>query len=167
MLTNRQATLNDIELIRELADVTFRETYKNILYNEQLDWMFDWMYSAESLKQQMNGDGQVFLLVYKDNVPAGYISIERQGDDLFHFQKIYVLPLMQKNGIGKYLIDLGVEYIRSLGLEKFKVELNVNRKNPAVDFYQRLGFKIASEGDFPIGNGYYMNDYIMEKEFDS
>ena len=63
MLTNRQATLNDIELIRELADVTFRETSKNILYNEQLDWMFDWMYSAESLKQQMNGEGQVFLLV--------------------------------------------------------------------------------------------------------
>ena len=41
------------------------------------------------------------------------------------------------------------------------LELNVNRNNSAVGFYQHLGLKILRQGDFHIGNGFYMNDYIM------
>ena len=39
---------------------------------------------------------------------------------------------------------------------------NVNRNNKAVGFYEHMGMKKSREGDFPIGNGYYMNDYIMQ-----
>ena len=41
------------------------------------------------------------------------------------------------------------------------MELNVNRGNKALLFYERMGMRKLREGDFPIGNGYYMNDYIM------
>ena len=44
------------------------------------------------------------------------------------------------------------------------IELNVNRNNPAINFYSRFGFKILRQGDFHIGNGFYMNDYIMGLE---
>lgn len=44
------------------------------------------------------------------------------------------------------------------------LELNVNRNNKALHFYEHMGMKKLREGDFPIGNGYYMNDYIMGKE---
>lgn len=46
-----------------------------------------------------------------------------------------------------------------------RVELNVNRKNPALSFYRHMGMTIASSGDFDIGNGYFMNDYIMAIDF--
>lgn len=39
--------------------------------------------------------------------------------------------------------------------------LNVNRNNRALHFYERMGMRKLREGDFPIGDGYYMNDYIM------
>ena len=42
-----------------------------------------------------------------------------------------------------------------------RIELNVNRNNPALGFYEHIGMRKDREGDFPIGNGYYMNDYIM------
>ena len=41
------------------------------------------------------------------------------------------------------------------------MELNVNRHNPALGFYEHMGMSKAREGDFDIGNGFYMNDYIM------
>lgn len=41
------------------------------------------------------------------------------------------------------------------------MELNVNRENRARYFYERMGMRRLREGDFPIGEGYYMNDYIM------
>ena len=31
----------------------------------------------------------------------------------------------------------------------------------ALHFYERMGMRKLREGDFPIGDGYYMNDYIM------
>ena len=40
--------------------------------------------------------------------------------------------------------------------------LNVNRDNTrAVEFYQRMGMRTLERGDFHIGHGYYMTDYIM------
>jgi ribosomal protein S18 acetylase RimI-like enzyme len=39
--------------------------------------------------------------------------------------------------------------------------LQVNRNNKAVEFYKKFGFEIIDEQDFDIGNGYYMNDFIM------
>jgi RimJ/RimL family protein N-acetyltransferase len=42
--------------------------------------------------------------------------------------------------------------------------LNVNRKNTgSVRAYERCGFRIVKRGDFPIGNGFVMEDYIMER----
>jgi ribosomal protein S18 acetylase RimI-like enzyme len=43
------------------------------------------------------------------------------------------------------------------------LELNVNRSNNAVTFYQKFGFTTTSEVDLPIGEGYFMNDYVMQK----
>jgi hypothetical protein len=41
------------------------------------------------------------------------------------------------------------------------MELNVNRENRAVGFYLRMGMHHARTVDVAIGDGYYMNDYIM------
>lgn len=42
--------------------------------------------------------------------------------------------------------------------------IHVNRYNKARTFYEHLGMSITKQGDYDIGNGYFMNDYIMEKE---
>ena len=57
-----------------------------------------------------------------------------------------------------------VKYIKEIHPEPCMLELNVNRNNKALHFYEHMGMKKLREGDFPIGNGYYMNDYIMGKE---
>jgi ribosomal protein S18 acetylase RimI-like enzyme len=42
------------------------------------------------------------------------------------------------------------------------LELNVNKYNPALGFYKKLGFSVISEEVIEIGEGYVMDDYIME-----
>ena len=160
MIRSRKAGIDDIALIRDLAEKSFLPTYKEILSADQLDWMFDWMYSADSLRQQIE-DGHVFFIAYDGDRPCGYVSVERQGEALFHLQKIYVLPDFQGKRVGQYLVRLVFDYVRSLYSGECTVELNVNRNNKAKFFYERMGFSVARSGDFPIGNGYYMNDYIM------
>ena len=161
MFKIRKATLDDISLINELAWIVFPHTYKELLTEGQIEYMMDWMYSETNLRKQMTEDGHIYFIAYKDEEPAGYLSIQPEGEHTYHLQKIYVLPHFQGMKLGKLLFNHAIKAIKELHPEPCQMRLNVNRENKAVTFYQRMGMVKVDEGDFPIGNGYYMNDYIM------
>ena len=157
-------TRDNLRIIRKLAATAFPETYQYILSVEQLDYMFDMMYSLQSLRSQIDG-GHVFYLIYKDNIACGYFSIEKQDTSLFHLQKLYILPSIQGCGAGRFAFDQIINIIKQLQPHRCYMELNVNRHNhKAIKFYEQMGMKCVKEGDFDIGKGYFMNDYIMRIE---
>ena len=161
MFTIRKATAADCELINKLAWEVFPATYKEILSDDQMAYMMEWMYAPENVRKQMEEEGHVYFIAYKEGEPAGYVSVQQQDTDVFHLQKIYVLPSFQGAHLGSRLFDQAVKYIKEVHPSPCLMELNVNRNNKALHFYERKGMKKLREGDFPIGNGYYMNDYIM------
>lgn len=163
-LTIRKATLADIPVIQGIADVAFPDTYKDIITPEQCDYMMDMMYSTLSLTRQMTGEHHTYLLCCNDNKPVGYVSVQPIGKDVFDLQKIYVLPEMQHHHIGKFLFENAVKLIREMHPEPCRMELHVNRYNKALGFYEHMGMTKLREGDYDIGNGFYMNDYIMGLE---
>lgn len=163
MFEIRKATKDDSPLIRQLAEHIFPATYREIISQEQIDFMMDWMYSISNLNKQMDG-GHIYFIAYRGTVSVGYVSIEQKDKDLFHLQKIYVLGSEQGTGCGKFLFLEAIKYIKSVHTKPCTMELNVNRENKAVSFYEHMGMMKARQGDFPIGNGYFMNDYIMSME---
>lgn len=181
MFTIRKATVADCELIHTLAWQVFPETYKEILTKEQIEYMMEWMYSIANIRKQMEEEGHVYLIAYvadeaadrstceatnETGKAAGYVSVQPEGEHLFHLQKIYVLPRYQGAHCGSFLFRKAIEYIKEVHPAPCRMELNVNRHNKALQFYEHMGMKKLREGDFPIGNGYFMNDYIMGKEID-
>lgn len=97
--------------------------------------------------------------------PVGYISYETLPDHDFYLQKIYLLPSEHGRGAGRQMLELFLEYLRELDPSARRLGLNVNRENQkAIDFYHRNGFEIVSRRDHHIGQGYYMNDYILERD---
>ena len=163
MFEIRKATKDDCPQIRQLAEHIFPATYREIISQEQIDFMMDWMYSISNLNKQMD-DGHIYFLAYRETAPVGYVSVEQQNKDLFHLQKIYVLGSEQGTGCGKFLFTEAVKYIKTVHPAPCTMELNVNRENRAIRFYEHMGMHKARQGDFSIGNGYFMNDYIMSME---
>ncbi len=161
MLNIRKATPNDIELINSLAWIAFPATYKNILTPSQIDYMMEWMYSPQSLRKQMDG-AHTYFLAYMEDKACGYVSVENEGGGRFHLQKIYVLPEFQGKGIGASLFEKAKDFVRDSHPAPRIMQLNVNRSNSALEFYKKMGMYKADEGDFDIGGGFFMNDYIME-----
>ena len=161
MFTIRKATTEDCALIRKLAQQVFPNTYRDILTPEQIDYMMEWMYSEKNIRKQMEEEGHVYLLAYEECEAAGYVSVRPEGKDLFHLEKIYVLPYFQGAHCGSFLFHEALRYIKEQHHEPCQMELNVHRQNKAVHVYEHMGMKKVREGDFPIGNGFYMNDYIM------
>ena len=121
----------------------------------------DWMYAPSNVRKQMEEEGHVYSIAYKENEPCGYVSVQQQEKDVFHLQKIYVLPRFQGTHCGSFLFKEAIKCIKEMHPEPCLMELNVNRNNKALQFYEHMGMRKLREGDFPIGNGYYMNDYIM------
>ena len=161
MFTIRKATTEDIPLIHTMAKEVFPATYADILSPEQLDYMMEWMYSITNLRKQMEEEGHIYYIAFKEDDPAGYVSIHPEGENLFHLQKIYVLPSFQGKYLGKLLFEQAIKAIKEIHPAPCKMHLNVNRNNKALRFYEYMGMEKVDEGDFAIGNGYYMNDYIM------
>lgn len=164
MFTIKKATTADCTLIQKLAQQIFPVTYQDILTPEQTDYMMEWMYAPDNIRRQMEEEGHVYFLAYEECEAAGYVSVQQQGEDLFHLQKIYVLPYYQGAHCGSFLFREAIRYIKEVHSGPCLMELNVNRNNKALHFYEHMGMRKLREGDFPIGNGYYMNDYIMGME---
>src|SRR5690606_20041716 len=120
--------------------------------------MLEMMYSEESLTAQMK-EGNEFIIVYDGEDPVGFASFGLISPDTYKLYKLYVLTSMHGKGAGRYMIG---EIIQKL-IERNarQLLLNVNRNNPAKKFYEKLGFTVIKEEDIDIGNGYFMNDYVM------
>ncbi len=162
MFSHRIATKNELHIVRCLAAKIWSSTYKDILPKEQLDYMYEMMYSIESLNDQMCSRGDTFFIFTWQGEDVGYVSIETVSESVYVFQKIYLLPDIHGKGVGRKMVDVAINYLNDEASGEFVVRLFVNRSNPAVSFYSKLGFVIKEERDFHVGRGYYMNDYIME-----
>ena len=83
---------------------------------------------------------------------------EKSGN--IRVNQLWVPPNQQGKGVGYKLIQKAIEIAKNL--EQKNVFLNVNRFNQAVDFYKRVGFSILKEENIEIGNGFLMEDYVMQ-----
>lgn len=162
MITITKTT--DYNTVRKIAEQTWPKTYGHILSPEQIDYMFDMMYNINALKEQADSKGHHFILAEEDGIPLGFASYEFNygGEPKTKIHKIYILPETQGKGIGKKQLD----YIALQAIENQNtiLSLNVNRYNTAYEFYVKIGFEKKGEEDINIGNGYLMEDYIMEKQ---
>jgi len=162
MLSIQKASVEDIPLVRELCFKIWPQTYTGIISKEQIDYMLELMYSEESLKKQMIEDNCRFIFVYDDETPVGFASFGPTEPGIFKLHKIYILPDQQGKGTGKFVIDHIINTIKAENISVLR--LQVNKRNKAKDFYEKIGFTVLYEFDFPIGNGYVMDDYLMEKK---
>ena len=167
MINFRKAIIDDIPLIRELTFEVWPQTYAGILSPEQIQYMLEMMYSSISLQKQMEEQHHQFIIGFESEDPVAFASFSAKPDSdnrIWRIHKIYILPGRQGQGIGRKIIDYIAAAVIPLGATA--LELNVNRHNPARSFYERIGFSIVGEQDIDIGNGYFMNDYVMELELD-
>lgn len=147
-------------IVNDIAEQTWAVAYKDILSPEQIRYMLDQFYNFETLKARAD-KGNLFYLIYDNNQPLGFAEIELNAEAATtKLHKIYVSPEAQGRQLGLYLL----EHIKSVAKQtgQQRIILNVNRYNKAKSFYEKQGFSVFKEEDIDIGNGYYMNDFVMQ-----
>jgi GNAT superfamily N-acetyltransferase len=173
----RTATLDDRAFIRSVSERTWPSTYGHIISQEQIDFMLNWMYCDESLAAQFE-KGHQFYIASLNGTPIGFCSVSAEPNEVENevgneveneeakqhkLNKLYVLPSAHGTGSGKVLLIKAIEVAKAEG--SASLFLQVNKLNKAYTFYLKNGFIKETEFKFDIGNGFFMDDYVMRLTF--
>lgn len=151
----------NLETVAKLAHRIWNIHYPPIVGQAQVDYMLERFYNLDSLIKQQ-AEGQLFYLIQSDSKPIGFISVSQKEEANYFIHKFYIDNAIQGQGFGEQTFEKIKQLIGTNKLIK-SIQLTVNRQNyKAINFYFKVGFKIKEVADFDIGNGYQMNDFIME-----
>ncbi|WP_201005434.1 GNAT family N-acetyltransferase [Paenibacillus glycanilyticus] len=156
-------TADQITLVARLAGQIWREHYVSMITIEQIDYMIEKFQSVSAITDQIRNQGyEYYLLQQQDGSAAGYLSIRVDNGKLF-LSKFYVSKEHRGRGYASQAMAFIEQLCKERGLSH--IWLTVNRDNASsIAVYEKKGFVNVREQVADIGNGYVMDDFIMEKE---
>ena len=154
-------TAQQIETIAGLAREIWYEYYVPLIGRAQVDYMVSKFQSAGAMTQQLR-EGYEYFLTERNGQGIGYCAVQAQpAQQSLFLSKLYLLRDARGAGTGRICLSFIEQLARRRGLKL--LWLTVNKGNPAVQAYERLGFRIAADLVMDIGGGFVMDDFRMEK----
>lgn len=144
-----------------VADDIWHQHFTPIIGEAQVDYMLEKFLSPEALVEQINSGYEYFLFSYEYTF-AGFAGIHEEDNNLF-LSKLYVHKDFRGKGIASYMFQKFIEICKMRELKKIWLTCNRHNTN-TLAIYEHLGFKKVREQVADIGNGFVMDDYIMEYE---
>lgn len=156
-----KATLENIPLIQEIAEKSWRSHYPGIISHEQIEYMLNLMYSESELKKHFESSNYHYYLIGDEEHFLGIMGFENHYENnTTKLHRIYLLEEAKGKGLGKLALNFLKEQVKNSGDKR--IILNVNKENPSYHFYISQGFTVYEETVLQIGNGYVMDDFLME-----
>lgn len=162
----------DFEALALLAEAIWRAHYTGIIGSAQVDYMLAGRYTPEKLRLYLNADDRWLMLLRIDSSTGsravGYCSYALTDDhgEMTHgemkLEQLYLLPEYYGQGLGRLMLRHVEQQARAR--DRSTLMLQTNKRNDiAIAFYRKAGFTVREEAVFDIGNGFVMDDYVMEK----
>lgn len=158
-------TANDDMQISRIAGVAasiFPDAFRDKISQEQIYYMVDRFHSPRAIKDFIS-QGYVYEIIRSGNEDIGYLAYHEDEDRMF-LSKIYIYGRFRGLGLSSRCMDVLKAQCLKDGLHR--IYLTVKRDNyDSINVYKAQGFVVTGEVDNPIGQGFEMNDYIMELTF--
>ncbi|MCU5745263.1 GNAT family N-acetyltransferase [Staphylococcus sp. SQ8-PEA] len=160
---------DEVEQLRKIAIETFDKTFGYAYTTEDLQHYYDSELSVSQLLQELRNDDSWIYFYREEDEVLGYFKFnindaqtEPMGQAYLQVQRIYLLPQVQRGGIGKQIIDFAEREARRLN--KVKIWLGVwDQNDNAISFYKGRGFIHTGTHEFRTGS-VIDHDLIMEKD---
>ncbi len=155
--------VSDDKELRELAELAseiWHEFFPGIITSEQVDYMVEKFQSYPAMRSQISSQGYSYSAVYEDGEMCGYFAVKPEEERIF-LSKLYLRSDKRGRGTASLMMKSIVEKGKIAG--KKSVYLTVNKHNDhAIAVYKKMGFTVIDEPVTDIGNGFVMDDFVME-----
>lgn len=158
MVTIRQATPADLELVCTISSTTFYETFKESNTTEDMDKYIAEHFSTSQMQKELGNPESIFFLAFVNDAPVGYLKLntgkaqtEAQDLNALEIERIYVTQRAQGLGIGRSLLETA---LNNLKIKHYAyLWLGVWENNhKALRFYEKNGFVAFGEHTFVLGD---------------
>jgi diamine N-acetyltransferase len=155
---------SDFDTVAQLADTIWRSHYVSMISIAQIDYMLAGRYASDRLLHYIDSQERWLWVLRVDGVPVGYCSCSLGEEaDAMKLEQLYLLAEHKGRGFGGRMLRHVEQKTRALG--RSRLYLTVNKGNTdSIAMYRKSGFAVCEEVVFDIGNGYVMDDYVMEKK---
>ena len=163
MAVTIEKVISDDELreVSVLAEKIWHECFVEILSEEQIVYMVEKFQSYNAMKEQISEQGYSYHAVRDNGALCGYIGMKPEEGSRLFLSKLYLCKDKRNKGIASQMLEKVFSEAKAAG--KSSVYLTVNKHNRhAIDVYIKKGFRMISDTVTDIGNGFVMDDYIME-----
>ncbi len=142
--TLRPATEEDLPLLKRIYAGT-RETELAMVpwTDEQKEAFVAMQFHCQHADYHQNYEDAAFDVVERDGVPLGRLYVHQRPDEV-RILDIAILPEHRGQGIGTALLGEVLSDASSAGKP---VTIHVEKMNPALRLYQRLGFVEVGDND--------------------
>lgn len=152
--------VSDIKKLAKLADEIWHEYWVEILSPEQIDYMVDKFQSESAIQAQIKNDNYKYFFIKCYSEIAGYIGLSLKKDYLF-LSKIYIRKDFRHKGFGTSSFEFIKEFAKKNNYSIIRLTVNKYNSN-TINAYKKWKMKITDSVVTDIGNGFVMDDYIME-----
>ena len=150
------------ERLAALAGRIWREHYPGIISHAQIDYMLRGRFAPAALERYLHADRQWLDLLYRGDAPIGYCSYACADDpEVLKLEQLYLGAEQRGRGYGSLMLRHVESRARAMGVRR--IVLTVNKANAAsIAVYAARGFEVRAEIRVDIGEGFVMDDYVME-----
>lgn len=148
------------ERLSALATAIIREYYDPLLGKEQNDYMIEKFQSLHAVREQLE-NGYRYYIPALNGEELGFMGFYPRKDALY-LSKWYLKKEHRGKGYARPMLAFLGSEAEKEGLAA--IELNVNKYNPTVAVYEKLGFRRIRSEKNDIGQGFYMDDYVYRLE---
>lgn len=157
-------TDQDIQLLARVADEIWKEYWPALIGQAQTDYMVEQFQTVPAITADMAEHGYRYWFMYDaDNTLVGYTGGHPEPETNRYFiSKIYLYDFARGKGYARQTVEFYDALCRRLNLSA--MYLTVNKHNDmGVRAYHGTGFEIVEAVENPIGQGFVMDDYIMQR----
>ncbi|GAA4237271.1 hypothetical protein GCM10022291_23650 [Postechiella marina] len=158
---NKATNQNHFIIIETLANTIWREHYPSIITIAQIDYMLEKFNSINAIEAQVS-EGVNFYYMTFNETPVGYMAIKKETDFLF-LSKLYVLKNYRGKGVGTVTTQFIMDEAAKGKLKSIQLKVNKYNLN-SIAAYQKMGYKKVKSMVTDIGEGFIMDDYLLEKK---
>ena len=153
----------DIAPVCALAREIWRQHYPGIITVRQIEYMLEQRYSADVIRSQLRSGEVWWDKLEVGGQLCGFANYERgSAAHSMKLDKLYVHQLVRGKGYGAALIAHVADVARQQGMKELYLQVNKHNYG-SVAAYLRAGFVIAQAVKADIGNGFFMDDFVMSK----
>jgi len=149
-----------ISRVAQLAKDIWVEYYPAIISQGQITYMIDTFQSPAAIESQIT-EGMQYYLMVTDGEEIGYLAYTAEQGNVLFLSKIYITRDFRNKGKGREAFEFITQQASNSRCNKIWLTVNKNNK-AAIDKYLKIGFTITESVKKEIGNGFYMDDYVME-----